>query len=107
MSESVESATSDATPLSPDEVILPEALLGYSTAALGKWHLGFEDDHARLAGFDHHAGSLHNLDRIGDEEANYYKWSKVIDGKLIEQPVLREMHRILAIAKRVGSPRPS
>ena len=27
----------------------------------------------------------------------------VIDGKLIEQPVLREMHRIVAIAERVGN----
>ena len=27
----------------------------------------------------------------------------VIDGKLIEKPVLREMHRVLAIAERVGS----
>ena len=27
----------------------------------------------------------------------------VIDGKLIEKPVLRDMHRILAIAERVGS----
>ena len=26
----------------------------------------------------------------------------VIDGKLIEKPVLREMHRIVAIAERVG-----
>lgn len=26
----------------------------------------------------------------------------VIDGKLIEKPVLREMHRILAIAERAG-----
>ena len=26
----------------------------------------------------------------------------VIDGKLIEKPVLREMHRIVAIAGRVG-----
>ena len=26
----------------------------------------------------------------------------VIDGKLIEKPVLREMHRILKIAERIG-----
>ena len=26
----------------------------------------------------------------------------VIDGKLIEKPVLRDMHRILAIAERIG-----
>jgi len=27
----------------------------------------------------------------------------VIDGKLIEKPVLREMHRIVAIADRIGA----
>ena len=27
----------------------------------------------------------------------------VIDGKLIEKPVLREMHRVLSIAERIGS----
>ena len=27
----------------------------------------------------------------------------VIDGKLIEKPVLREMHRIVAIAERIGA----
>ena len=28
----------------------------------------------------------------------------VIDGKLIEKPVLRDMHRILAIADRISGP---
>lgn len=30
----------------------------------------------------------------------------VIDGKLIEKPVLRDMYRILAIADRIGHPNP-
>ncbi|MEM0991166.1 MAG: CoA ester lyase [Pseudomonadota bacterium] len=40
--------------------------------------------------------------RIVDTFAQADTGLVVIDGKLIEKPVLREMHRILAVAKRVG-----
>lgn len=42
--------------------------------------------------------------RVVDEFAAADTGLVVIDGKLIEKPVLREMHRILAVAQRAGRP---
>tara|TARA_B100000809_G_scaffold235073_1_gene253028 strand:- start:3502 stop:6060 length:2559 start_codon:yes stop_codon:yes gene_type:complete len=83
------SATDRALPrpfLLPDEFTLPMALktnpdLGYSTAAIGKWHLAGAGngwaDHPNLAGFDHFAGLMDG----GPE--SYFAWNKVVNGEVI------------------------
>lgn len=53
--------------------------LGYSTAAIGKWHLsdrrnGWED-HPNIVGFDHFAGLIRGF------PDSYFTWNKVIDGE--------------------------
>jgi len=71
--------------LLPDEFTLPMALktnpdLGYSTAAIGKWHLAGDGngwtDHPNLAGFDHFAGLM------GGGPESYFAWNKVVDGEV-------------------------
>jgi len=56
--------------LSPAATMLPQALKkeGYSTAAIGKWHLGLDEEaHPNTRGFDHFHGFL------GDMMDDYYK----------------------------------
>ncbi len=56
--------------LSPTATMLPQALKkeGYSTAAIGKWHLGLDEEaHPNTRGFDHFHGFL------GDMMDDYYK----------------------------------
>ncbi|MEM7143623.1 MAG: sulfatase [Verrucomicrobiota bacterium] len=52
----------------PNETLtLPELLKqnGYATAAIGKWHLGQEEEFLpNNQGFDHYYGLLHNLDPV-------------------------------------------
>lgn len=53
--------------------------LGFSTAAIGKWHLsdrrnGWED-HPNLIGFDHFAGLIRGF------PDSYFTWNKVVDGE--------------------------
>lgn len=53
--------------------------LGYSTAAIGKWHLadrrnGWEQ-HPNLIGFDHYAGLLRGF------PDSFFTWNKVVNGK--------------------------
>ena len=53
--------------------------LGYSTAAIGKWHLsdrrnGWED-HPNLIGFDHFAGLIRGY------PDSYFSWNKVTNGE--------------------------
>ncbi len=71
--------------LLPQEFTLPMALkadadLGYSAAAIGKWHLAGEGngwtDHPNLAGFDHFAGL------IGGAPESYFAWRKVVNGEV-------------------------
>ena len=71
--------------LLPEEFTLPNALKaaadpGYSTAAIGKWHLAGADngwtDHPNLAGFDHFAGLM------GGGPESYFAWRKVVDGEV-------------------------
>ncbi len=83
------SAADQALPrpfLLPGEFTLPMALKtmpgpGYSTAAIGKWHLASEGngwiDHPNLAGFDHFSGLM------GGAPESYFAWNKVVDGKVI------------------------
>jgi arylsulfatase A-like enzyme len=67
------------------EVTLPELLsLGapgvWSTACIGKWHLGSVDVGAELApnvaGYDHFAGTLGNF----QNPESYTSWERVVDG---------------------------
>ncbi|KAA5545992.1 alpha/beta fold hydrolase [Roseiconus nitratireducens] len=51
----------------PDELTIAELFKahGYSTACIGKWHLGFHEPFLpHNQGFDHHFGLLHNLDPV-------------------------------------------
>ena len=50
--------------LAPSATTLPQALkpLGYHTAAIGKWHLGLDDEaHPNTRGFDHFHGFLGDM----------------------------------------------
>lgn len=59
------------------ETILPEALTGYASSAIGKWHLGGQQGlmHPNNSGFGHYAGSL------GGGVPDYFNWMKVVDGQ--------------------------
>jgi arylsulfatase A-like enzyme len=67
-----------------NEFMLPMAFkvnpeLGYSTAAIGKWHLadnrnGWEH-HPNIIGFDHYAGLIRGF------PDSYFTWNKVVNGK--------------------------
>ena len=49
----------------PSELTMAELFkgAGYATACIGKWHLGFNEEHLpKNQGFDHYYGILHNLD---------------------------------------------
>jgi arylsulfatase A-like enzyme len=75
----------DPTPgLSAEEFTLPMALkanpeLGYTTAAIGKWHLADVDngwqDHPNRVGFDHFSGLIPGITR------SYFAWQKVVNGE--------------------------
>ena len=51
---------------------------GYATAAVGKWHLANDENgglnHPERVGFDYYAGGIQSA------PANYYAWSKVVNG---------------------------
>ncbi|MCH7701913.1 MAG: sulfatase-like hydrolase/transferase [Planctomycetes bacterium] len=64
------------------ETIIPEMLdlnpsLGYTHAAIGKWHLTSDPqggpDGPTLSGYSHYSGTLHNVD-------DYYAWPKTENG---------------------------
>ena len=68
------------------ETIVPELLdlnptLGYSHAAIGKWHLTSEDqggyDAPNLYGYSHYSGSIWQLE-------DYFDWSKTEDGETFQ-----------------------
>jgi arylsulfatase A-like enzyme len=70
--------------LADNAYAFPQALkvdpsLGYSLAALGKWHLANDTNgslsHPLKLGFDHYSGSMR-----GGGIRSYFSWSKVIDG---------------------------
>ena len=54
--------------------------LGYSTAAIGKWHLADAIngwlDHPTLTGFDHFSGTM------GGTPESYFAWNKVTNGEV-------------------------
>ena len=68
-----------------DEYTLPRAFsanpdLGYSTAAIGKWHLADRKngwlDHPALVGFDHFDGSIRGY------PDSYFAWNQVTNGEV-------------------------
>jgi len=70
--------------LAPEEFTLPMALkanpeLGYSTAAIGKWHLADVDNgwqnHPNQVGFDHYSGLIPGITE------SYFAWQKVVNGE--------------------------
>ncbi len=72
--------------LPADEYTLPTALksaegLGYSTAAIGKWHLADTNngwlDHPNRVGFDYYAGL------ITGTTPTYFSWNKVVNGEIV------------------------
>ena len=71
-----------------DEYTLPMAFrandaLGYSTAAIGKWHLADTRngwlDHPNRVGFDHYSG------HISGAVESYFAWNKVVNGEVSGQ----------------------
>ena len=52
--------------------------LGYSTAAIGKWHLGDRrngwEQHPNIIGFDHFSGMIHGTTN------SFFAWRKLVDG---------------------------
>lgn len=76
-----------AEELSMDEESIADILGSeYRTAAVGKWHLSTESGsalrHALDLGFEHHWGSMSNLDDHLGEEA-YFRYKKNVDGQEI------------------------
>ncbi|MGK0480379.1 MAG: arylsulfatase B [Planctomycetota bacterium] len=63
--------------LSLAETTLPEMLAGYSSAAVGKWHLsGNQGDlHPNASGFDDFAGVIRGV------VPDYFQWRKTINGQ--------------------------
>jgi arylsulfatase A-like enzyme len=77
--------TGSGSVLQHSELILPEVLAmqtnaSWSSAMLGKWHLGsFADaNHMNVAGYPHFAGTIQNLYSGG----GYYNWVKVTNGSV-------------------------
>ncbi len=65
-----------------EEIALPEQLVGYETAAVGKWHLAALTDsplHPNLTGFGSFAGSLFNLTH---QSGDYDFWEKTSNGSV-------------------------
>ncbi len=79
--------------LQDQEVTVAELLRegGYATAAAGKWHLGVplasSPEQPLEQGFDHHAGSLDNLEvsYLAPGQGlplGYWLWEKTVDGQI-------------------------
>lgn len=74
--------------LSLDEITIPEMLSAgtsgaYSSAAVGKWHVGSWDQgplHAISSGFEVHAGSRFKLTSEAPGQ-NCFRWNKTINGQ--------------------------
>lgn len=75
--------------LPTDEWLLPQALkeAGYSTAMVGKWHLGHADRKywPRQRGFDYHYGSM-----VGEVDYYSHSSSKVRDWYRNDRPIKEE-----------------
>lgn len=72
--------------LDEDDLILPKALDGYNSSALGKWHLSSGAQgprHPNMMGFGYYAGSLYNIAESGN--GSYYDWLKTVNGQQHEE----------------------
>ena len=60
------------------ETTLPEALPGYTSSLLGKWHLAgnLGNSHPNDSGFAHFAGTIRG------SVPNYFQWNKVTNGQM-------------------------
>lgn len=90
--------------LNPDELTLPEALKtkGYSTACIGKWHLGDQPEHLPTRhGFDYYFGIPYSNDMQskgrGDPPLPLVKAEKVIEAPA-DQSTLTQRYTREAIA---------
>ncbi len=76
--------------LHPDELTIAELFKqnGYSTACIGKWHLGFKEPFLpQQQGFDHYYGLLHNLDRFETVHFDDAGGVPVLrNGEVVERP---------------------
>ncbi len=75
----------NGTGLAEAERTLPEALPGYASALVGKWHLGDPAQgtlHPNASGFGSFAGSLSNLQAGGG--GSYSSWVKTVDGVQVQ-----------------------
>ena len=70
-----------------EEIALPELLseAGYTSSAIGKWHLSMETlpnflSHPNLQGFDHYSGTPHNLSASDPDTGSFFEWEHIVDG---------------------------
>lgn len=62
-----------------NELTIADVLSDYSTACVGKWHLGGRNvDHPNEVGFDYYAGDL------GGSVDDYFNWSKTTNGTTVQ-----------------------
>ena len=101
--------------INPDERTMAELFRenGYSTACIGKWHLGHQAPFLpRAQGFDHYFGLLHNLDPV---ETVYFEdlggVPMMRNGEVVKRPALPEEltgaytdEAIAIIEKNKGNP---
>lgn len=65
--------------LDANELTIPDVLSEYSTALVGKWHLGGRNaDHPNEMGFDYYSGAT------GGSVGNYFNWSKTTNGSTVQ-----------------------
>lgn len=80
--------------LHPEEITLAEAMrpLGYATACIGKWHLGDQPPFMPNAqGFDYYLGIPYSDDMTKREGQPWPELPLVLNGKVIDAPVDRDL----------------
>ncbi len=101
----------DLFELSPDGATLPRVLglLGYGTAAVGKWHLAAEQlsgyAHPQMLGFDHHRGAIDNLPSFNGQA--YFDYEKSVDGVVQQSTTYATTDAVndtLALVEQLGEP---
>lgn len=91
------------------ELTLPEYLAagGYSSAAIGKWHLlgpGDPDTHPNDHGFQHYRGTLN---RDGGSIGSYFSWPRTVDGLTALETTYATTRQTVDALEVLGSlPRP-
>jgi arylsulfatase A-like enzyme len=69
--------------LAQGSLIIPKALEGYESSAVGKWHLttGSNAIHPNRLGFGYYAGCLFNVLDDGQDSGTYFSWIKTVNGE--------------------------